>query len=371
VEAIMRATPVLLGCLLVGLSHCGGNTTADTGPTDTGPGGDSGQQNDARTDTSTDTVGHDTGGVDTGAHDTGGVDTGGADTSVPDAGPLTMAQQIARECVFEQGCNSGFGSSTTVSDCIQLMLTQPDMPLGSAATRGVSDKTLATTCAQNNCTDWQRCQNLGHDAAYCTAHPAMDTCDGNIAVSCGTTRVISAQDCTAKGGTCRVVGGFAGCYASGSCTTSPYPQCSGNLVIDCSQGMPRIVSNCAVGGWMCATGTVQTIQMEGACVPPGMNSCGGASTSCSGTSVVDCVSVPFGPETTQWDCAAQGRVCQMAGSLAVCTASNSSCSLSADTCNGNSLTLCVDGMPVTQDCRALGFVGCLPADATHVASCSN
>ncbi|HEY1099513.1 MAG TPA: MYXO-CTERM sorting domain-containing protein [Myxococcota bacterium] len=193
-----------------------------------------------------------------------------------------------------------------------------------------TSSTMLLPCAPNNAcvmnavNDTETCTALPAGVGNCTVSSPFARCVDDLIVICvafDDNAVITSpgiRDCGAEGTTCVEDGDNIGCgapVAPSECGTNGFGSCDGNVAVSCSNGEVFGRSDCSNSGQLCVDN-------------------GGTSPEC------------ITPDPT---CGASGR----------------------GSCDGNTATVCVDGVFVnTTDCSSLGRT-CGPVDANGNIGCSN
>ena len=268
-------------------------------------------------------------------------------------------QTLARTCILATGCNSGTALDAPVGACATLYRTAINSGVVAAAGVPTREGVRIVSCGTaNNCSDYNACITLHHDATYCSAHPGL-SCDGSIIVNCSSARTEAAVDCASYGLSCQQVGNEASCTDGAACDPAvDRPRCDGNRFIACNANTRLSAPiDCAQfsTGWTCGSGGDGNPR----CIPP-TNACSGNATRCDGDTLISC-SMALGHEQ-RVDCTQiySGGHCSVANNAAQCVPGNgSTCSLTTpDTCVGTQLQTCLEGALTTIDCTSLGFRTC-------------
>ena len=250
--------------------------------------------------------------------------------------PLT-ADQIEKACVAVYSCDFQALGGKTVNDCMT-KLSDGD----TLASYYRPDQIRCLAAAGSDCTAALAC--IGMSIGSAGSCSDITACNGSVFHSCQGGRSFDTQ---CAGGlyftsdtTCLATGGTHTCGLATCTQTST--TCDGTRLVHCN-GSLETVFDCGPYGMTC-DGSPSCVGAGAAC----------SAASCQGTSWVRCE----GGHEARVDCAAalQGGTCVDAttgcGFAATCADS------SPATCNGNVLTACVLGTPMTLDCVAAGYQGC-------------
>lgn len=196
---------------------------------------------------------------------------------------------------------------------------------------------------------------------------ATPMCAGTVAVRCSTpggNYLPRIFDCATVGQTC--MNGVCVLPAGANeCMTAGGARCDGNVRVWCRPraggGNGEVREPCAAGAICVASSSDAT------CVPA--TPCTTEAIRCEGDTVVLCRAQNVGGASmmleTRTDCASIGRRCATnARGAAVCVPRATGCMIpqpnaaSGSTCNGNSISVCLEGNPTQIDCTALGRTTC-------------
>jgi len=229
------------------------------------------------------------------------------------------------------------------------MSAAPGIELGFEAALGVFYRCILDAGA--DCTAAASCLAPAGTAGTCTPAGMLEraTCSGSVFEACSADGFTVAVDCNDYGSKCGQypnVFGFNACVYGGC----PSPtRCVGTIAEVCDGGaFGRI--DCSLFGMRCNAGA-----------PPGVLPCAGDFCdatefidTCDGNTVVSCKDgMLYRTDCTRLP---TNRRCQNAS----CVATGADCdpSMTTDTCAGTDLTFCQDGTLVTVSCVALGYSAC-------------
>ena len=307
-----------------------------------------------------------------------------------------------RACAFEASCPAmTLGPDINGGTCFS---TRTAPAIGAPD----PERAFTANCAKtsNTCSAFRDCVSRNHGAAYCLLNPGR-TCDQNILVACpsaGTggappivdpNAVVLTIDCAAAtaSGECHRVMGSAYCTTGvpcdGTSVTMAVPHCDGNRIVSCVPGVNRLAvqSDCAATNATCVPGTgtfatPQCVPTGTVCViPPGQQN--EDTYRCVGTDrTSECVAdstVPRNPDGSQvghlatYSCVSDGFPghCATVNGLGRCVPPDNQCAPdSPDRCDGDTLTICVNGHWEGTPCGSIGFSRCTQL-TYRLAACSN
>jgi len=276
-------------------------------------------------------------------------------------------------CVLSVSCDPQY-FATTVSDCITNDYLQT---FGS----------LACLANITSCTDFYDCENLSvTTSVQCPDSASSDdstTCVGNVATNCyysnGNMQLNSVYNCTALAGsnTCAVYTDDnddtqAACNL-GTCsdTDDNYHCLDSSHIYTCSPDGVAYGFSCPQAS-TCGTlsGSTSCYYNATACTVPGV--------SCTAAGVLsECVatasSSPSAYQVQNFNCSASGLACETddAGG-GQCVSPGCEQSTCSESCSDSGvLTLCVGGLPLTYDCVANGFTGCVASSPSTTSPTYN
>lgn len=269
---------------------------------------------------------------------------------------LPSAAEIARACAIEVSCfQSPIASSVT--ECAAYLTAGLDdwleptfLVLGTdpAEFRHYID------CADSgaDCATVLDCVSRGHDAGYCAAHPGF-SCDGDQLVQCASVDpALFVTDCAALGMHCAERNGAAGCTDGVGCDPNSPAACDGNRYYQyCNSMGLRYRLDCARSSIPNATCRIGS--NRAGCLPSGPPC---ASPRCDGDVRVTCL---VGQEVRD-DCTQLGSTCTMVAGKPACVPVATTCDSNANgACDGNAISLCLQGVVETVDCSAIGLSTCM------------
>lgn len=180
----------------------------------------------------------------------------------------------------------------------------------------------------------------------CDGGALRTACDGDVARGCLNGGVPYSLDCAAAGAVCAratdIFADYSACalwdcsQASGQCTGGRATYCLGERFL--------ASVDCAAQGATCFATDAGSM-----CRGP---ECSTADSRCDGTIAIRCEQ----GRLTRFDCGQQPtqRRCETGR----CVETGTSCRVGADSCAGDVLGACVDGVVRTFDCRSAGFGSC-------------
>jgi hypothetical protein len=210
------------------------------------------------------------------------------------------------------------------------------------------DLDCAATAA--SCDDVLQCASSGHGPDWCNAHDQWG-CDADVLVTCSSGWGLWPSDCAADGEHCLTQNGASTCSNGTACDPSSRGRCDGNRFIYCHEvaGLESSVDCGTVfPGGRCDS--------DVGCLPPASPDCTTDGARCNGKVVVDCSH----GSASRTDCAALASHCgtDEHGTL-TCIPDATQCPLDApDSCNGDSLEICVNGMLMDTPCASIGLQTC-------------
>lgn len=274
------------------------------------------------------------------------------ESSAHDDSPVFTADEAVRICAKDGACVSRpkYGSG---AECVhKLQRAYKGRDYTEAPDYRFAQCALSTT----GCEDLLACASLDHGPEYCTAHPGS-SCDGHIAVNCPTNTLdrgwaLGSIDCSLMGMTCN----NGGCTDGNTCDGPVVLHCSGTKVVACVPELRRqSATDCSqvYPGGRCG-GHFGTLQ----CLPTEEEECGSQTGNgfCSGNLLLGC----DGPRKSTLNCDALDSECGIDFSFFQdCIPRAQDCTrTSPDSCQGNDLSLCVNGRYQNVDCGSLGLGPC-------------
>jgi len=274
----------------------------------------------------------------------------------PEGGPPDREAGI-RACVILEGC----GYDSVASFATNLICS--DRYLGAAyglrtVVEPVRDCVLEAGASGDPCPAAAACLNGGVAPAACSG--SATSCEGDVVVGCalgGRT----AFDCGAGAHTCvATTTGGAECGVAACDPTAYVQSCDATSVLQCDGGGVVSPIDCGASGLLCAFDE-----------PTATAYCAGAGQACDDATYVDTCAGSvlrycIGGTLAEVDCAGlvEGYVCGEVSPGAIdCIPAAGSCTdVADDDCDGSTIVLCVDRIPWTYDCVALGFAGCMIVD---------
>ncbi|MDP3212456.1 MAG: hypothetical protein Q8S73_00020, partial [Deltaproteobacteria bacterium] len=285
--------------------------------------------------------------------------------------PSSLAADI-RMCLMVHACGYTTARYRTVADlfCLSTVLQHRsnNVEMDSIEQRARYARMRACAATQTTCDAFVRCADFD---TPCSGS-ATASCVGHVAVRCSTPggnhlpRVI---DCAAVGQTCQagVCAVPASAPACAPDQTSSSARCDGNTRVWCRPrvggGNGELREPCP-GGTVCQAGSDNAV-----CAPPNP-SCAAEGARCEGDTAVLCArgTAPDGSRPLlelRTDCAAIGARCMPdARGIARCVPTATECTpVSANgpttaTCEGNVVSVCLNGTRARIDCTAVGRARC-------------
>lgn len=283
---------------------------------------------------------------------------GGANPSMfvgCDGKPFEGNAEVLRSCILRVGCRPWAFPSDTVSRCLSQ---------NTQKSRSFQNCSLTA----KSCTDLEACDGQRQENEFCAGKANGDYCSGTNLVRCFDGTGYSV-DCAKDSGLCHdfpasanfpdklvacVLPGVTGCTADDAVL-----RCggAGNAYSYACRDKLAYGTKCTKVDMACSADTKR-------CDVP--HDCSIAQVACSGSTAEVC----DGTTKTRFDCASVGLRCETTGSYVGddakqclapgCTRENiASCK---ERCDGNRLTVCYGGSPVSVDCRDYGFTKCSEYD---------
>lgn len=315
--------------------------------------------------------------VDPGVVDSG-VDSG--DSGQPAKGFLSLVE-AAQVCSYVLSCpnlQSSISSSlllpvdgTSYSACIDQLAgpVPPDHPGVVAQSKQLQCVATATNCLEAAaCMSLedispgdQRCQATdGGTGVGCSPDSkSVYHCEANYILHCNNAYYGSGSSCLSPandGGT------EYWCAVSQTCSGSS--SCVGGILSYCAINDQGFSIDCGVKGQTC--GVDQQSGLHECLVNGRIPSCSTRETICKNDKVIVCDGLYFG----ELDCTTLGGVCDPRPS-AHCAKVGDACEQDDTTlnvCDGDSISLCLTGQPLTFDCTSLNMK-CVPGNGTSSAHC--
>jgi hypothetical protein len=278
--------------------------------------------------------------------------------------PASVSPDAVRKvCAMEQSClaKPPFSSG---GDCVSQIELGLASGLGIFFGPSVSDLERYVGCmaTANDCASALDCATAHHGASYCQS--GASSCDGDTRVSCIAGLGLSLQDCAAQGQKCVAAGDDAICSTGKSCNPDKGLRCDGTVVVDCNpDSATETRFDCANldQDAVCARIDDGTSQGHLGCVKKGSAACTVADQRCDGTKAVTC---NYGAVERTVDCASFGNQCAVGeGHSVTCVPTATECSPSSpDSCDGDSLRICVNGHWAPTACSSIGLRTCGTVD---------
>lgn len=287
---------------------------------------------------------------------------GGPDMGAPDAKVKInfSFEQLVEACVRLAACN--VDRKPRLGDCVanfynryadigQLELYER---LYDCANKGLGSCKVIRQCLGYA----TRPKNGDCDQSY------VSKCEGHVSHTCDLIvgGWIQALDCAQGGLTCvmRDTGsGKTAACTPGECNPNLFKQeCKNNQLLTCQGGAIQI-DDCGAKQLQCRDPQV------GRCEGTG-RSCTQISAYCDGSLKVACVESYL----SEIDCTKMYGKKKCDPASASCRGAGVECTTDSffDTCEGDTLAVCIDGFKLKFDCKKLGFLGCEPA-TTYGAYC--
>lgn len=252
-------------------------------------------------------------------------------------------------CVAVLSCIPG--SELTVSECATSR-TQLGLLIGGGALTDRETECIAR--ALGDCDAISHCVGASPHAAACK-RPFAGSCEGRVARGCHRGLGIETSE------TCGGADVCLRCASRERCCGTPCARdqlrCLDGSPTTCDLDMLVIHTPCARFGMTCANHPTAVPD----CVGPGLRCAPNLNTRCDANALVYCASgrglnVPCDEMT--------GRVCASwrsrdGVSAARCIAESRQCHWNEESCDGDRVRLCDDGVRVEVDCRSLGFERCV------------
>ena len=273
--------------------------------------------------------------------------------------------EIEEVCVNVTSCTleAEPDTSGSVSDCVGGMMW---MGMSDSGMYDVSDMMSCIKEAGSDCARLELCYNEGRTLQVCDMATYENHCEGAMMVKCEE-GMVRYFDCTRLdplyGDTICTAEGESGveCIGGRDCGEAMATECDGEVLEMCIEGdFMRL--DCRFVGARCR------LYMPGLyyCVGTGADCDDTDATWCNGTNLVRCL----GGKEARFDCAGElgtDFTCfQAEGQEAECGPAGTECDVDeyVDHCDGSSLVYCRFGTVDRVDCASLGFVTCVPTEAT-------
>lgn len=276
---------------------------------------------------------------------------------------FTPNERILRSCILRAGCNPSFNPVRSVSTCVTYD-TQAALP-------GESCNLESETCA-----DYEACEHIGVAHDDLCGGTKKTRCDGDIAVNCDNyTSGDRFFDCAALGGTCGLLtysDTDATVYADCLLDVAP-DSCAAEADDDskyyCHTGASEDLRYYCWEGkaWGATCSSLAYCQDDAATT--GDATCYYNLQTCTGPAVPTCngniANVCSSGSLFRYNCGAVGLGCNITDTYEYCLAPGCTATDVDTDCvehcspDGNSLTLCYGGAPVTVKCSDYGFTQCL------------
>ena len=293
------------------------------------------------------------GAVGPGGSGAGTTGTGTTGTAGPGGGLPQISVVDACTVAVSCGREGGWGP-TSVSHCVDAFSR---LGWSFEAPPILPDPTLSArilACASetgSDCEAFRACYGGDWVTPYRCREGAY--CDGDL-LSAGPDGPV--LDCGTLGATCQDLwsGAQRACCNAEPCVQVPEIACEGTVVSYCGGWGEHIVFDCGVSGRTCQTDVqAPCLGTGGPCDPFATK------TTCAGSVATYC----SGGKLAQYDCAQTVyRTACNQGGLAyegACVPEHTSCSVwQGDTCAGEVVMTCLNGLSVGVSCSALGFSGC-------------
>ncbi|HEX7664118.1 MAG TPA: hypothetical protein VF407_06405 [Polyangiaceae bacterium] len=241
-------------------------------------------------------------------------------------GPLPPDRLGAAETAKYLKCAADATTCNDATGCLWLEL----MDVGDPRCNGVDSGPLTDSGS-----DPGSCSEDGGDVFFCEGtNPAIFHCSNGY---------------WAPGTKCRKgTDGSHYCDLAGACGGNA--DCDGGFLSYCSVNGNRLGFDCTLGGFTCGTDSTGDTD----CLTNGtLRSCSSLEVKCAS----DNVSVCDGLYNASYNCVAGGATCDDTYT-ARCKRPTDTCSPASpgiDTCNGNVISLCAGGQPVSFDCSTIGL----------------
>jgi hypothetical protein len=283
------------------------------------------------------------------------------------AAELPPVADIVRACAFEVSCLHD-PPAATMRNCIVYLTVglEGGQAIFVPKEIGPADFRRYIDCANHgsDCAGVLACASLGHDAAYCAAHPGS-VCDGDLLVPCPPATVspdaaLFTVDCAALGMHCAEANGSASCTNGIDCDPNAEgASCDGNRYFDVCDRTTRLRYRLDCARWSIPNATCrddgQTFNRTIGCLPSGAPCAGDR---CEGDVLVTC----YVGEERRLDCAQLESACAVVDGKPGCVPIANDCSDSTqDQCAGSGITTCFEGSLQKIDCSTVGGTTCVLA----------
>lgn len=271
--------------------------------------------------------------------------------------PLLPTDEVVHACMTEAACGLTLGFDL----CVAAFAFGGRDPQESAIHEHVT--AAEATClaaAGTDCDRARACLNDGAPAPVCDPNTFAGGCDGDVMRYCNDENVAmpkftAAIDCASVGLHC-----LSDSHGHGACGYGACPDgnvCDGDVLLVCENQLLYERQDCSQSESICATDAYGNFN----CVAAGPG-CSPTAAHCEGDMIVGCDTA--GHER-RIDCAAQGLRCvTYEGAIQCANGSECAVDTATQTCDGNRLRYCFDGIWLTADCLAAGFSGCAPSGCT-------
>ena len=285
---------------------------------------------------------------------------------------LPPLDDIVRACAFEVSCLHDPPAATMRNCIVYLMQGLEGLPAFFVPRWiGADELHRYVDCARvgSDCGGVLACATLGHDAAYCAAHPGT-SCDGSLLVPCPPATAtpdaaLFTVDCAARGLRCVAANGGASCSDDVACDPKSPPSCDGNRYFEYCDATTarRYRVDCARSP--VADATCRSDGHVVGCWPSGAPC---TADRCDGDTLVRCLA----GEEAPLDCAQLASTCGDDAGHPACLPIATDCTYAtADACLGSEVTTCLAGMIERVDCSTLTLRTCTPTVPAQIPICTN
>jgi hypothetical protein len=274
---------------------------------------------------------------------------------------------VRKVCAMERSCLSKpqFDSGAA---CVAQMEYGLASGIGVLFGPSVTDLQRYVECVgkSNDCAGVLACASVNHDATWCPPG-RYASCDGNKRIGCVAGWGLELEDCAQLGQTCVATSDSALCSTTNHCdSTTQVDRCDGSSVVECNSGSSteqRLDCRDLDAEATCAVISDGNGGGYPGCVKKGNASCGADGGRCDGARAIACTN---GFERVI-DCGSYGNVCALdANGRLSCVPppTATDCNFkSPDSCDGDSLRICVNGRWVATSCTSIGLKSCISDDS--------
>lgn len=290
--------------------------------------------------------------------------------------PTEARKRADRACAWLGACAGPLGDSS-FGRCVVRALSAFDCSFNPGLRPTGGTHALWSCLAQvESCADVDACLYEGRPPPECAPVPSgsFTACAGAFRVECANPqrgRATGLEPCALEGRSCvRIDESRASCAGhDGNACASP-PTCNGTFAVECTTaGLDRGRDCAGIGSGTCVASSTTA-----ACAPiAGAPACsGGQEVVCDGSVATSCV----GGKKVSFDCSRIGAPCDTSepvppsdAVMACADRTSAGRCTGPDTCSGDTLRSCANGVAMTVACSSVGLGPCV-ARTNDLAACS-